>query len=117
MTVQRAAMTTTNLALCAAVLLVSLSVLALIPILTISLAAIAAARHHLSRRYGGGNGRQRPSSWSDYRTALYSGRVSHARFLPVPHSFAYPLFFCCLDLSEAENLLGGKRRAAMWPLR
>jgi len=43
---------------------------------------------------------------SSYRTSLYSGRVSHARFKPVVHSFSYPLFFCLLDLDEIDKLFG-----------
>lgn len=48
-------------------------------------------------------------------TAIYSGRVSHTRFQPVKHSFAYPLFFCLLDLSEVKKLFKGNI-PLMWPL-
>ena len=51
----------------------------------------------------------------DLKTALFCGRVSHARFVPVKHSFAYPLFFCLLDLAEEEILFRGKR-PMLWPL-
>ena len=51
----------------------------------------------------------------DFKTALFCGIVSHARFVPVKHSFAYPLFFCLLDLEEEETLFRGKR-PMLWPL-
>lgn len=42
--------------------------------------------------------------WSDYRSSVHVGRVSHVRYRPVVHSFTYPLFFFCLDLAEADEL-------------
>ena len=48
-------------------------------------------------------------------TALYCGRVSHTRYVPVKHSFSYPLFFCLLDLEEEASLFHGKR-PILWPL-
>lgn len=48
-------------------------------------------------------------------SAIYCGRVSHTRFLPVKHGFSYPLFFCLLDLQEVPKLFHGKW-PLMWPL-
>jgi len=45
-----------------------------------------------------------PSIWSTINTALYCGRVSHTRYKPLVHAFAYPLFYCLLDLSEVDTL-------------
>lgn len=47
-------------------------------------------------------------------TALYVGRVSHTRLVPVVHSFDYPLFMCAVDLDETERLWGNE--ACLWPL-
>lgn len=66
--------------------------------------------------------------WRDknhgYQTAVYVGRVSHTRLVPVVHSFSYPLFMCAVDLEEVETLWGtttttttsGAAAAALWPL-
>jgi len=53
--------------------------------------------------------------WSEYTTALYSGRVSHIRYHPAIHSFSYPLFFFCLDLKEVDGLFLSNN-ASLWPL-
>jgi len=52
-------------------------------------------------------------------SAIFSGRVSHIRFQPKRHSFAYPLFFCLLDLTEVKKLFKGNGKGhlpLMWPL-
>lgn len=51
----------------------------------------------------------------EYNTALYVGRVSHTRLIPVVHSFQYPLFMCAVDLDETEQLWGGNH-SSLWPL-
>lgn len=59
--------------------------------------------------------RQKRNNWNKYRSSLYFGRVWHSRFVPVSHSFTYPLFLFCLDLHdevEKENLFG----QVLWPL-
>ena len=69
----------------------------------IFLAAITCWRH--PRRH----------DWKQYRSSLYYGRVWHSRFVPVSHSFTYPLFLFCLDLHnevEEQSLFG----EALWPL-
>lgn len=58
----------------------------------------------------------------EYRTALYSGRVSHTRFsvkdpktgtITSPsHSFSYPIFWFLVDLKEADDVFND----ALWPL-
>lgn len=65
-------------------------------------------------------------SWKEYKTSLYSGRVSHTRFVPVRHSFSYPFFFSCLDLDEVEDLFlsseekhphnNNNKSSSLWPL-
>jgi len=78
------------------------------------------------------NYNNRKSFWSNIQTSLYSGRVSHIRFVPAVHHFSYPLFFCFLDLEEVPLLFGGedveskvddgvgvgrrRERPALWPL-
>lgn len=87
---------------------------------TIILAMITSLRHKCSPSKTKTN-----SKWSDYQTSLYSGRVSHTRFQPVVHAFSYPLFFCCLDLKEVEDLFLSssssssrkpKSKPKLWPL-
>ena len=61
------------------------------------------------------------TTWSEYLTCLYIGRVSHTRFKPVVHSFSYPLFFCCVDLKEVETLFQSSEKKVkimpkLWPL-
>ena len=51
----------------------------------------------------------------EFNTALYVGRVSHTRLLPVIHSFHYPLFMCAVHLEEVEELWG-TQGGALWPL-
>ena len=87
----------------------------IIPLVTILLAIIATFRW-----------RRRISKCDDkhnimtrLETALYTGRVSHARFHPTIHSFSYPLFFTCLNLKESSLLFGGNKsgkKALLWPL-
>jgi hypothetical protein len=78
--------------------------LVLIPVVlaffTLFLAAITTWRRRHNRK--------------EFNTALYVGRVSHSRLLPVVHSFNYPLFMCAVDLEEVEELWG--RGGALWPL-
>mmetsp|Transcript_8487 Transcript_8487/g.12345 ORF Transcript_8487/g.12345 Transcript_8487/m.12345 type:complete len:406 (+) Transcript_8487:107-1324(+) len=102
--------------LCAcAVLSVVCVLVILIPLTTFALALMASY-------YRGGSFSSSSSFWKGFRSGLYSGRVSHIRFQPVVHSFAYPLFFCCLDLDEIDALFGNKNnnkkktRGALWPL-
>ncbi|MFM9968204.1 MAG: DUF1365 domain-containing protein [Burkholderiales bacterium] len=53
-------------------------------------------------------------------SALYTGRLRHRRLLPQPHEFSYGLYMSYLDLSELDEVFGGRwlwshRRAApMW---
>lgn len=70
------------------------------------------------------------TQWRDYtyQTAVYVGRVSHTRLIPVVHSFSYPLFMCAIDLEEVEELWGttttttssssssSSLRPRLWPL-
>lgn len=58
------------------------------------------------------------TQWRDYgyQTAVYVGRVSHTRLVPVVHSFSYPLFMCAIDLDEVEELWGSALSSALWPL-
>ena len=56
-----------------------------------------------------------------YKTALYVGRVSHTRLIPVIHSFNYPLFMCAVDLEETDRLWGIRdptslHSSSLWPL-
>mmetsp|Transcript_32734 Transcript_32734/g.49332 ORF Transcript_32734/g.49332 Transcript_32734/m.49332 type:complete len:347 (-) Transcript_32734:1601-2641(-) len=43
--------------------------------------------------------RQR-NKYHDARSAIYVGRVSHSRKLPVSHSFSYPIFMALIDLED-----------------
>lgn len=45
-------------------------------------------------------------------TAMYKGRVSHSRSLPIRHSFSYPFFIFAIDLDEADTLFG----KSLWPM-
>jgi len=38
------------------------------------------------------------------KSCIYQGEIQHERLLPVNHSFKYPLYFYCLDLSELSLL-------------
>ncbi len=57
-------------------------------------------------------------------TALFCGRVSHTRYQPIKHGFAYPLFYCLLDLAEVQKLFRTTRGKGgllsslplLWPL-
>ena len=56
------------------------------------------------------------------QSALYSGRLSHRRFLPVPHAFRYRVTLCWLDLAELDAVFRGRwlwstRRPALAWLR
>lgn len=42
-------------------------------------------------------------------SAIYTGRVRHRRFRPVPHQFRYCLFMMYLDLDELPELFRGAR--------
>jgi uncharacterized protein len=44
-------------------------------------------------------------------SALYTGRVFHARFYPKRHAFQYPIFMFALDLTEISIF-----RQLLWPL-
>ncbi|CAN0389922.1 unnamed protein product, partial [Ectocarpus sp. 8 AP-2014] len=35
-------------------------------------------------------------------SAVYAGRVWHARFKPTAHRFSYPIFYCLVDLDELD---------------
>ncbi len=41
------------------------------------------------------------------KSCIYEGHVTHRRFAPVPHSFAYPLFMMFIDLAELPHLFSG----------
>jgi len=41
-------------------------------------------------------------------SALYTGRLSHRRRLPVKHAFAYPVTLAWLDLAELETVFRGR---------
>jgi DUF1365 family protein len=41
-------------------------------------------------------------------SALYTGRLSHHRRRPVPHSFDYPVCYAWLDLAELEEVFRGR---------
>ena len=41
-------------------------------------------------------------------SAIYTGLVTHARHLPVPHAFRYRLFMMYLDLDELPRLFQGR---------
>jgi DUF1365 family protein len=41
-------------------------------------------------------------------SALYTGRLSHRRHLPVIHAFAYPVTLAWLDLAELDTVFRGK---------
>lgn len=53
-------------------------------------------------------------------SALYTGRLSHRRHLPVPHAFRYRITLVWLDLAELDEafrgrwLWSGRRRALAW---
>jgi DUF1365 family protein len=42
------------------------------------------------------------------QSALYTGRLSHRRHLPVPHDFSYGLTLCWLDLAELDEVFRGR---------
>ena len=46
------------------------------------------------------------------QSAMYKGRVSHTRFLPVRHSFSYPFFIFAIDLDEVATVF----QKDLWPL-
>jgi DUF1365 family protein len=41
-------------------------------------------------------------------SAFYTGRLSHRRFLPVPHAFRYRVTLCWLDLAELDTVFRGR---------
>jgi DUF1365 family protein len=47
-------------------------------------------------------------------SAIYRGHVRHRRFVPVEHSFRYPLFMMYLDLTELDRLF---RHRWLWSAR
>jgi DUF1365 family protein len=42
------------------------------------------------------------------KSALYTGRVRHRRFSPVPHEFDYAMFQVYLDLAELDTVFRGR---------
>jgi hypothetical protein len=42
------------------------------------------------------------------QSALYTGRLSHHRHLPVAHDFSYGLTLCWLDLAELDSVFRGR---------
>ena len=42
------------------------------------------------------------------KSAVYTGRVRHRRFLPVPHHFSYRIFMMYLNLDELPSLFKGR---------
>jgi len=81
-----------------------LVLLVIIPLITIILAMITEIRSWNSDK-----------NWSSFSTALFVGRVSHIRYVPVSHCFAYPLFFICLNLEESAELFLNNN-SKLWPL-
>jgi len=56
------------------------------------------------------------------QSALYTGRLRHRRFKPVPHAFDYRLFMAWIDLAELDEVFRGRwlwstRRPALAWLR
>lgn len=39
------------------------------------------------------------------RSGIYTGRIWHARFQPTRHDFAYPIFYCLIDLDEIDTAM------------
>jgi len=85
---------------------VTVALLVLIPVILALYTLLLAALAHYRRR----------THTEQYKTALYVGRVSHTRLVPVVHSFNYPLFMCAVDLDETEQLWGAHSSASLWPL-
>ncbi len=48
------------------------------------------------------------------KSAIYEGRVSHRRFSPAKHDFAYRIFMVYLDLSELDSAFAGRW---LWSVR
>ncbi|CAM9775373.1 unnamed protein product, partial [Ectocarpus fasciculatus] len=46
--------------------------------------------------------RRRGKGEGEGRSAVYVGRVWHARFKPTAHRFSYPIFYCLVDLDELD---------------
>lgn len=46
---------------------------------------------------------------TDWRSAIYEGRVVHKRLGPKPHAFAYHVFALALDVDEIDLLAGSLR--------
>ena len=42
------------------------------------------------------------------KSALYTGAIRHRRFVPITHSFNYPIFMMYLDLDEIDSLFSSK---------
>ena len=38
------------------------------------------------------------------KSKIYQGEVTHARMLPVKHSFRYPVYFYAFDIDELPEL-------------
>lgn len=47
--------------------------------------------------------RRKRGRGGEEKSAIYSGRVWHARFKPTAHRFSYPIFFCLLDLDQLDG--------------
>lgn len=47
--------------------------------------------------------RRRQEEGKNGQSAIYVGKVWHARFKPAAHQFSYPVFYCLLDLDEVET--------------
>ena len=47
--------------------------------------------------------RRKRGQGEEGKSAIYSGRVWHARFKPTAHHFSYPIFFCLLDLEQLDS--------------
>lgn len=63
-----------------------------------------------------------PTSKKIMQSALYTGRLRHRRFAPVPHAFDYRLCMAWLDLAELDEVFRGRwlwstRRPALAWLR
>ncbi|CAM9871161.1 unnamed protein product [Ectocarpus sp. 12 AP-2014] len=61
-----------------------------------SLVSVALLSDAVARR------RRRGRGEGEGRSAVYAGRVWHARFKPTAHRFSYPIFYCLVDLDELD---------------
>ncbi len=94
-------------ALATALLKIVGALILIVPLFTFFLASLTWLNQYIRRN--------QQHEKSQLTTAIFTGRVSHTRFQPKRHCFAYPLFFCLVDLAEVKKLFKG-RLPLMWPL-